>query len=272
MKKLSLFLSIFAVLLLTACGNNNSDTSKGNGDKLPEMVEVEVLLPEKMEPNEEVKIEALVTQGEEKVEDANEVTFEVWKQGQEKDHEMIEGKNDGSGIYSFTKTFEEEGFYFVVAHTTARDMHVMPRVEVTVGNPDPATKEDAAAGHDHDAEHSDHEGSHDEETHSDHESHEHEHEATLMMTLNNNEAVKVNQEVTLSTELKKDNTALKDATVRFEVWHADAEKHEYIDASEVSEGVYEAKTTFKEKGMHHVQIHVEKDELHEHQLEELEVE
>lgn len=268
MKRLSLFLSISAVLLLTACGNNNKDTSEGDGAKLPEMVEVEVLLPEKIEPNEEVKIEVLVTQGAEKVEDANEVTFEVWKQGQEKDHEMIEGKNDGSGIYSFTKTFEEEGFYFVVAHTTARAMHVMPRVEVTVGNPDPATKAD----HDHGTGHSDHEGSHDGENHSDHGSHEHEHEAMLMMAFNTEGAVKVNQEVTLSTELKKDNAALKDATVRFEVWHVDSDKHEYIDASEVGEGVYEAKTTFKEKGRHNVQIHVEKEELHEHQMEELEVE
>ncbi|MBM7620912.1 hypothetical protein JOC95_002767 [Bacillus tianshenii] len=272
MKKLSLFISIFAVLLLAACGNNNSDSTKETDEKLPEMVQVEILLPEKIEPDEEVKIEALVTQGKEKVEDASEVTFEVWKQGQEKDHEMIEGKNDGSGIYSFTKTFEEEGLYFVVAHTTARDMHVMPRVEMTVGNPDPATKEGDESGHDHGSEHSDHEGSHDGEAHSDHESQDHEHAATLMMTLNNQEAVKVNREATLSTELKKDNAALKGATVRFEVWHADSEKHEFIDAAEVSEGVYEAKTTFKQKGKHNVQIHVEKDELHEHQLEELEVE
>ncbi|WP_078381696.1 FixH family protein [Sutcliffiella halmapala] len=252
MKKYTFLISIIiTILILAACGNNSNKESTGNTDEVPTIIEVEVLLPESIEPNQEVKIEALVTQGGEKVADANEVTFEVWKQGQEADHEMIEGKNDGSGIYSFTKSFEEEGLYYVVAHTTAREMHVMPRVEVTVGNPD---------HHGHD--------SHNE----DHDAHEHEHESTLMMTLNNKETKKVNQETTLTTEIKQENKPLTDALVSFEVWHEDSDKHEYIDAVEVSAGVYEAKTTFQTAGHHNIQIHVKKDKLHEHQLEVLEVE
>ncbi|WP_404350351.1 FixH family protein [Sutcliffiella horikoshii] len=267
MKKLTLFFSLLSLMMLAACGStNNNENTNGNNDEVPSMVEVEIKLPEAVEPNEEVKVEALVTQGEENVDDAHEVKFEIWKQGQEADHEMIEATNDGSGIYSIMKTFEEEGFYYIVAHTTARDMHVMPRVELTVGNPEPAEKEEEhkheEEGHNHDHE------THEKTDHDDH----HSHESSLNMTLESTDAVKANQETTLSTEIKQEDTALTDATVRFEIWHEDSEKHEFVDAKEVSDGVYEAKATMKETGLHYVQIHVEKDELHEHQQEELEVE
>ncbi|MCG1022580.1 FixH family protein [Sutcliffiella horikoshii] len=266
MKKLTLLICLLSLLMLAACGSSNND-GKSNGESagIPSIVEVEIKLPETIEPKEEVKIEALVTQGDENVEDANEVTFEVWKQGQEADHEMLEADNDGEGIYSITKTFDEEGFYYVVAHTTARDMHVMPRVEVTVGNPDPSEKEEEVSNHEHDHE------THEQTDHDDHHSHGHEHENTLHMSLQHAKTVKANQETILSTKLMQGETPFTGANVRFEIWHEDSEKHEFIDAEEVSDGKYEATATMNESGLHYVQIHVEKEELHEHQIEELEV-
>jgi hypothetical protein len=115
--------------MLTGC-SNQSDTTPG---KEPQMVDVAIkFVPEKINPNEEAKIEAVVTQGKDKVSDANEVKFEIWKTGQDQ-HEMIEGKNEGKGVYSVKKTFSESGNYFVTAHVTARNLHTMPNKEFTVG-------------------------------------------------------------------------------------------------------------------------------------------
>ncbi|MCT2536502.1 FixH family protein [Aquibacillus koreensis] len=116
------------ILIVAACDN----TTENKEDFLGEVVEVEIELePETPRVNTDTTIKAIVTQGKDKVNDANEVIFEVWKEGQE-DHEMIEASNQGDGIYSITKQFKTEGNYFVVSHVTARDMHVMPRKAYTV--------------------------------------------------------------------------------------------------------------------------------------------
>lgn len=47
---------------------------------------------------------------------------------------MLEGKHKGKGVYAVEKTFETDGVYHIIAHTNAREMHVMPEVKVAVGN------------------------------------------------------------------------------------------------------------------------------------------
>lgn len=133
MKKL-LLLAVL-VLLLAACGSDDSG-SAGTGDMVIE-VEVEILTEEQAEPNEDVVLAAAVSQGGEAVEDADEVVFEVWQSGHRDHGEMIEAAHTEDGHYEAETAFEEEGLYFIQAHTTARSMHVMPKQEITVGDPDP---------------------------------------------------------------------------------------------------------------------------------------
>ncbi|MCM3669002.1 FixH family protein [Mesobacillus maritimus] len=124
MKKV--FLLAFCILfVLTGCSEEEQPS------EIPELLEVEIRTPETINVNEEVIIEALVTQGDEKVDDATTVEFEIWKSGEE-EHEKVEGENKGNGIYSITRTFQEEGEYSVISHVTARDMHNMPKKEFTV--------------------------------------------------------------------------------------------------------------------------------------------
>jgi hypothetical protein len=121
------FLLLILCVLFVLAGCSKDEKS----EELPEFVEVVIQTPESINVNEEVVIEALVTQGDEKVEDAKKVEFELWKSDQET-HEKVLGEHQGNGIYAITKTFQESGDYFVIAHVTARAMHNMPKKEFRV--------------------------------------------------------------------------------------------------------------------------------------------
>lgn len=128
------WIALMLVLLLAACGEE--DSSAGTGE-MPQQVEVEFNTQEAADPGEEVLLSATVTQGTEAVEDADEVVFEVWQSGDREHSEMLEASHTQDGVYEHSWTVEEEGLYFIQAHTTARRMHVMPKMELTAGDPDP---------------------------------------------------------------------------------------------------------------------------------------
>lgn len=128
------WIALMLVLLLAACGEE--DSSAGAGE-MPQEVEVEFNTEETADPGEEVLLSATVTQGTEAVEDADEVVFEVWQSGDRENSEMLEASHTQDGVYEQSWTVEEEGLYYVQAHTTARRMHVMPKMELTAGDPDP---------------------------------------------------------------------------------------------------------------------------------------
>lgn len=124
-----MILLLMISFLCTACGNDGATSTVTDR---PEAIEVQVqMTPEEIHPDEEITIKAIVTQGDEKVDDANEVMFEIWKDGEE-EHEMIEASHQDGGIYAIETNFAEAGTYHVTAHTTARNMHVMPEVELKV--------------------------------------------------------------------------------------------------------------------------------------------
>ncbi|SDL89951.1 FixH family protein [Bacillus sp. OK048] len=134
MKKfLYVSLSIFFVLVISACNSNSKDHG-AKSDELPEFVDVELTIsPEKGQVNAPIIFEAKITQGNENVEDADKVTFEIWRAKDEK-HEKIEVKHAKDGVYRLEKTFQQEGTYYIISHVTARDMHNMPKKEFIVGN------------------------------------------------------------------------------------------------------------------------------------------
>ena len=52
---------------------------------MPVPISVELTVTEKVEIDGPVEMAAVVTQGDDKVEDANEVVFEVWEEGQKEE-------------------------------------------------------------------------------------------------------------------------------------------------------------------------------------------
>jgi hypothetical protein len=248
---------LFALLLfggIIAGCSNEKDTPQQNEDtQTLEFVEVSIQTPEKINVNEEINIKAIVTQGTDQVDDANEVKFELWKVGQE-EHEKIEAQNDGKGVYSIKKTFTEDGHYAVIAHVTARSMHTMPKKEFTVGSP----KEEAS--------HEEH--GNDGDTAANHEEHQDDHghhESSLVIDFKQDNTFTANHEVILNTSLTYENATFTDAKVRYEIVPEEG-KTIWLDAKEEGEGTYIAPMTFQKVGTYHLQIHVNKEEIHEHKM------
>lgn len=124
---------IIFVLLIGAAAACSSQTGQTN--ETPQMLNVELSVkPDKIKPNQPVTFEAKVTQGNEAVNDADQVVFEIWR-AKAKQHERIEIKHPKNGVYSLEKAFPEDGTYYIISHVTARNMHNMPKKVFIVGIP-----------------------------------------------------------------------------------------------------------------------------------------
>jgi len=125
MKKLSILLLVL-VIAMVGC-------SKGNELRRSPEVKGTIQVPESIKPNEKISIGVLVTQGDKKIEDADDVQFQVEKEGYI-NQEMTEAKHQGNGVYSTDYTFKEDGEYMITAHVTVKGDMKMFRKKVTVGN------------------------------------------------------------------------------------------------------------------------------------------
>lgn len=239
-------LSITIVLLMTACGTGNDDGGIDNdaNDELATL-EVDFPLPGTADVGEEVTLEANVTYGDEMVDDADEVEFEYWEKGDKDNSTMVEAENAGDGSYTATVTFDEDAVYEVYAHTTAREMHTMPKKAIQVGDAELDETEDEAGD---------------------------EHIDGFAMEFQEPEDVSVDDDTDLTVDVELEDSPLEDANVRFEIWNDDVEEHEWLDTNEPENGKYTASYAFPEEGTYSIQIHVEdNNDLHEHETVEIDV-
>ncbi|WP_456275739.1 FixH family protein [Bacillus sp. AK128] len=249
MKTRLLFISTFIFFILTGC-NSTENPGVTEETAMPPILEVEIEIDNEMPSiGEAVTISAKVTQGEEVVEDASDVSFEVWKQ--DSDHEMIVGEHQKSGVYSVSKVFDEEGIYTIVAHVTARDQHTMPRVEITVGNPVELNNNQTSSDHHHtDHQHAD---------------------GHLTIELKVPDKLVANVPAKIEALAIHDGAPIENSRVRFEIWKEGETKHEFIEAEEVQSGLYRSEFQFTSSGVFSVIIHLQNEELHEHVEQQLNV-
>lgn len=154
MKKWLAGLLMFSLIgTLAACSeDNNTAENDLNEDEL-DMLEVDFDVPEEAEAGDTVSLEATVTYGDEPVEDASDMDFEVYEIGEKENSDMIEGEGGEDGTYTADYTFEDDGVYEMYAHTTAEGMHTMPKEQIIIGDAseDDYDEEDVEADEDHDS-------------------------------------------------------------------------------------------------------------------------
>ncbi|API93655.1 hypothetical protein J32TS6_09040 [Virgibacillus pantothenticus] len=252
MKKIWIFIAVAVLLFITACGQETTkEKDAADSEEELKKLKVDFKVPESAEPGENVELKATVTYGEEKVTDADEVVFEVWEKGNKDDSTKLDSTNHEDGTYTAKITFDKDGVYEMYAHTTARDLHTMPKKFITVGSGDSGQTEDASE----DDEHADQEAA-----------------GGFDLHFMEPENVVAGEETELMVHLQMDGNPLEEASVRYEFGRKDAENKEWADAKESKAGEYTASHTFAEEGTYQVMIHVESGEdLHEHQEYEIAV-
>ncbi|KKX56031.1 hypothetical protein X546_09520 [Brevibacillus borstelensis cifa_chp40] len=250
---------IASLALIVGAGCSKEENALPSGSPIEVALTIE---PQEVVANEAVTFSIKVTQDGAPVDDARETEFEIWKDGQEQ-HETIPATLQKEGVYTAQKTFAEPGAYNVMYHVTARDFHNMQTQTFTVkGAADQADGSHAAHEHDQ-ASQPEHSAAH--EHGSSHGSEEHHHGAVVNMHFQPAESIKANEAASLTVHVQKDNQALTEAAVKFEIWREGEEKHQYVDASEKQPGEYTtANATFPASGTYTVKVHVEKGEIHDH--------
>ncbi|KYC97176.1 hypothetical protein B4102_0831 [Heyndrickxia sporothermodurans] len=246
MKKILLSILFISTLIIAGCGTK--DNGNGSNEKSVEPINVVLDLQEKAKVNENIPLSATVTQGKEKVADAAKVEYEVWEEGAKDSSKMIKATNEKNGKYTGKVAFDHDGVYTIQVHVTARDMHMMPKKSVVVGNPDMAKMKSAEEG-------------------------DHHEESSVMMHVMSPKTAKVGEKADFNIHMTKHNKALTNAQVQIEVWNkANEKKHEWIPMKETAKGEYSGTHTFTKAGNYQFKVHVEnKEGLHEHQIFDYEV-
>ncbi|WP_434749348.1 FixH family protein [Paenibacillus amylolyticus] len=135
---------LILIFILAGC----SYTEQSASGEMPEMIRVKLMIPDQAKVNEEVALQIKLTQGDQPVDNADHVQFQIWneqnepvapsiEQGMMSADELeargaVKASSAGDGVYEVKHTFQEPGVYVVQAHVTSGAMHTMPRTKVTV--------------------------------------------------------------------------------------------------------------------------------------------
>ncbi|GIN13022.1 hypothetical protein J26TS2_28890 [Shouchella clausii] len=128
MKQRWLTATVLGIVALSGCSEKEETPSLS-----AEAIEVAFEMAEEQPGLENIVLEAKVTQGDEPVDDAEEVVFEVWPYDDREESDFHEASHAESGLYQTPLALEEAGIYMVQVHVTARGMHVMPTQPLFAG-------------------------------------------------------------------------------------------------------------------------------------------
>lgn len=206
---------------------------------------VELTVTNEVEVGETVNMSSLVTMGDKKIDDADEVVYEVWEEGKKSESVMIDSVNEKEGVYTAETSFDHDGLFHIQVHVTAKGLHTMPVEQVIVGS---GGEYEESSGQDY-------------------------HTEGFSMHFMKPIDVTAGEEKELIVHTELDELPLEQLNVRYEIWHeGNPDQHDWVNAEETNTGEYTALYTFEEAEQYTIVIHVEDDEeLHEHEEHIIEV-
>lgn len=96
---------LFSLLWLSACPSTGGEAVQE--EQSYSVLEVYLQIPDELAVNDEAELKLLLTQGEGRVTDADEVEFEIWKAHDREERDWEEAEHEGEGIYAVNRTVEE---------------------------------------------------------------------------------------------------------------------------------------------------------------------
>ncbi|WP_174614271.1 FixH family protein [Virgibacillus ihumii] len=236
MKKMIML--ILTATVLAACGQ--SDDTSSSDSEVVQPIRADLNVPEKGDTDETVTFKVTVTQDGKAVKDADEVKFEIWREGSKDDSEMIEANNMKDGAYTVENTFTGKGIYYIQSHVTAKQMHTMPKAKINIGNAQASKdKTDKEQGH---------------------------HHSQTTVKFHPPEKITADESAAFTATVSTKQEPLSAASVTMEIWQESDEKHDWVTMTEQNAGTYQAKTTFKNSGTYKIKVHVKKGDIHYHNV------
>ncbi len=131
MKKRTLWI-VSLLLILTGCAREAPTAPSGAPIRAALAVQ-----PDPVRAQQPAVFSVTVTQDGQPVDDAEDVKFEIWQDG-DASHVILNAASKGFGVYTAEKSFAKPGTYKVMYHVTAREFHSMNVRTFTV-EPAPGT-------------------------------------------------------------------------------------------------------------------------------------
>jgi len=123
------FVLIFS-LFLSAC---SLEEDVADLYKKENPFEAEIVIPESFSNNKQETIKVVLTQDGKRVESADFVHFEIWKQDGSLNYNMEQAEEVGNGMYSLSKEFDSDGLYYIKVHARNNSSLIMPQKQFIVG-------------------------------------------------------------------------------------------------------------------------------------------
>lgn len=128
-QRIVLLFALCSVLLLSACTANTSGLDE-NG--LSPHLAVDIILPDDLSVGKEASFQLHVQQGGEPIE-ADQATFEFWREDDPAHRITIDGETTEAGVYTAVHNLGEAGIYNVQCTVTAGSMEAMPIRRFAIG-------------------------------------------------------------------------------------------------------------------------------------------
>ncbi|WP_171051869.1 FixH family protein [Alteribacter natronophilus] len=231
---------ILAVSILTG-GCLNQQENAAEEHEPP--VTIQVLFEPRQEAGNEVPLLVRLTRGGEPVEQADEVTFEVWQHGNSPSAEVLEAEPVGDGMYEKMHIFENTGFFYVQSRAEVNGRTTATISEIEVGAITINQGEDSEAK---------------------------DLPPEMFVSFGVQDELGAAEPAVLTVQINWEDEPWEDADVSFRI-EGDEGHSGSVDAQEMEPGEYQAEYAFPEPGEYEVIIDMEKEDVSEELRDTVEV-